>query len=189
MTDAARRAPLDAPIPADFTVREGRDAYLWENGFKAEDYDLPRTPASLLGFTFSVANTPAHRRAIMQHDLHHVATGFGTDPAGEGEISAWEARNGLRPLDAYVRSLVLLGVFGGLAFAPLRTVRAFRAAAATSTLFECEDDDYAQLLQMTVGQLRAKLGVPRDGLATRPRGLHSTAPDQRAPRVVPGSSP
>jgi hypothetical protein len=187
MTDA-RRAPLDAPIPADFTVREGRDAYLLENGFKADDYDLPRTPASFAGFTFSVPNTPAHRRAIMQHDLHHVATGFGTDPAGEGEISAWEARNGLRPLDAYVRSLVLLGAFGGLAFAPLRTVRAFRAARTSGTLFDCEDTEYSQLLQMSVGELRRKLGVPRDGLATGPRGLHSTAPGTRAGHVHPGSS-
>ena len=176
MTDAARRVSRAAPIPADFTVREGRDAYLLENGFKAEDYDAPRTPASFMGLEFSVPNTPAHRRAIMQHDLHHVATGFGTDPAGEGEISAWEARNGLAPLDAYVRSLVVLGVLGGWMFAPLRTLRAFRAARAGATLFACEDRDYEALLRMSVGELRAKLGVPRAGLARGMRGLHSTAP-------------
>jgi hypothetical protein len=176
MADATREASLDAPIPADFTVHEGRDAYLAENGFRVEDYDAPRTPASFFGIEFSVPNTPAHRRAIMQHDLHHVATGFGTDPAGEGEISAWEVRNGLAPLDVYVRSLVLLGVMAGVAFAPLRSLRAFRAARACATLFACTNDDYESLLQMSVGELRAKLGIPRDGLARGPRKLHSTAP-------------
>lgn len=184
MDQAPRRASLEAPVPADFSVREGRDAYLLENGFKAEDYDAPRTPASFLRITFSVPNTPAHRRAIMQHDLHHVATGFGTDPAGEGEISAWEARNGLAPLDGYVRSLVLLGVLAGLTFAPLRTLRAFRAARASRTLFRCEDRAYESLLQMSVGELRAKLGVRRDGLARARRGLHSTAPRASTGAVV-----
>jgi hypothetical protein len=174
--DVPRKAALDSPIPADFTVRQGRDAYLAENGFRLEDYDAPRTPASFLGIAFSVPNTPAHRRAIMQHDLHHVATGFGTDPAGEGEISAWEARHGLAPLDAYVRSLVLLGVLAGVAFAPLRSLLAFRAARAGATLFTCTNDDYEALLQMSVGELRAKLGIPREGLARGPRKLHSTAP-------------
>jgi hypothetical protein len=176
MPDAARKASLSRPIPAEFAVREGRDAYLLENGFKVEDYDAPRTPASLMGLEFSVPNTPAHRRAIMQHDLHHVATGFGTDPAGEGEIAAWEARNGLGPLDAYVRSLVIVGLLGGWLFAPLRTLRAYRAARTSGTLFGCRDEDYEALLAMTVGELRAKLGVPREGLAVGPRGLHSTAP-------------
>jgi hypothetical protein len=176
MAESPRRAPLEAPIPADWSVREGRDAYLAENGFRLEDYDAPRTPASFLGVKFSVPNTPAHRRAIMQHDLHHVATGFGTDPAGEGEISAWEARNGLGPLDAYVRSLVLLGVLAGASFAPLRTLRAWRAAQGTGTLFDRSDGEYAALLALSVGELRARLGVPREGLARTPRRLHSTAP-------------
>ena len=173
---APRKAPLTAPVSADFSVREGRDAYLAENGFRAEDYDAPRTPASLLGVSFSVPNTPAHRRAIMQHDLHHVATGFGTDPVGEGEISIWEARNGLGPLDAYVRSLVVLGSLAGVALAPRRLLRAFRAARGADTLFGCVNEDYESLLRMSVGDLRAKLGIPREGLARQPRRLHSTAP-------------
>jgi hypothetical protein len=179
-TIAIRQAPpassLAAPVPADWSVREGRDAYLAENGFKVEDYDLSRTPASFLGMTFSVPNTPNHRRAIMQHDLHHVATGFGTDPAGEAEISGWEARFGLRPLDAYVRSLVITGVLLGVLLAPLRTWRAWRAARTSAPLFEHGDDAYEALLELRVGELRDRLGVPRAGLTLAPRKLHSTAP-------------
>jgi hypothetical protein len=176
MAEQYRVPSRSAPLPAELTVREGRDAYLTENGFQVEHYDAARTPASFLGIKFSVPNTPAHRRAIMQHDLHHVATGFGTDPAGEGEISAWEARHGLGPLDGYVRSLVLTGVLAGVAFAPLRTWRAFRAAGSSRPLFDQGLEGYDALLELTVGELRARLGVPHDGIATGLRGLHSTAP-------------
>ncbi|HEU4538135.1 MAG TPA: hypothetical protein VFS00_28635, partial [Polyangiaceae bacterium] len=69
----------DAPTPADWTVRQGRDAYLGENHFTLEAYDAPRTEASFLGMAFTVPNTPRHRWGIMLHDLHHVATGYGTD--------------------------------------------------------------------------------------------------------------
>ena len=75
------------PLPADWTVRRARDAYLEENGFTVAAYDAPRTPANILGFTFSVPNPPRHRAAIMLHDLHHVATGFGTDLRGEGDAA------------------------------------------------------------------------------------------------------
>ncbi len=72
------------PFPPDLTVRAGLDAFLDENGYSFEHYDAPRTPASLLGISFSVPNTARHRWAIMLHVLHHVATGYGTSAVGEG---------------------------------------------------------------------------------------------------------
>jgi hypothetical protein len=77
---------LHRPIGASVRVRDARDAYLAENGFTVEGYEAKWTEASLFGFRFRVPNTPRHRWAIMRHDLHHVATGYGTDLAGEGEI-------------------------------------------------------------------------------------------------------
>lgn len=93
------------PWPAAWTVREARDAYLAENGFTVATYDVPRTPVYILGLRFSVPNTPTHRRAIRWHDLHHVVTGYGTDPVGEAESSAWELRRGLAGLDLYVTGI------------------------------------------------------------------------------------
>jgi hypothetical protein len=90
------------PFPASLTVREGLRAYLAENCFTVEGYEAPRTEAFFLGIRFSVPNTPRHAWAIRLHDLHHVATGYGTDMAGEGAISAWEALRGLRDTGAYV---------------------------------------------------------------------------------------
>lgn len=98
-------ASCEQPLPSNWSVEQGLNAYLEENGFTVKAYDAPRTPASFLGLRFSVPNTPRHRWAIMLHDLHHVATGYGTDPAGEGQISAWECRRGLRPLGLYVGSI------------------------------------------------------------------------------------
>lgn len=176
MEQGVELAPRDVPFPSDWSVRRGLAAYLAENGFKAEDYNAKRTPASFLGINFSVPNTPNHRRAIMQHDLHHVATGFGTDPAGEGEISAWELRNAGGALDAYVGGIVRLGAVAGLLFAPRRTYRAYQAAANARCLFHDDLTAYEGMLDLTVGELRERLGVPEHGLATHARGLHSTAP-------------
>lgn len=156
------------------TVKEALDAYLAENGFTVEAYDAKWTDASFLGIRFSVPNTKHHRWAIMRHDLHHVATGFGTDLAGEGEISAWELRRGLRALGLYVGGIVVAGALMGFLIAPRRALAAYRAGGARS-LFD-PSTDYESLLSMTVGELRAMLGLPADGIARTARRLHAYAP-------------
>jgi hypothetical protein len=169
----------DHPLPASMRVRDARDRYLAENGFTVAAYDDRYTDASFLGVRFRVPNTARHRWGIMLHDLHHVATGFGTDLVGEGEISAWEARRGLSALGAYVGTIVASGVLLGLTFAPRRAVRAWRDSVGGRSLFD-KDVDYASLLDVTVGELRERLGLPRDGLATTPRRLHAYAPKATA---------
>ena len=177
----------DEPLPADWSVKRGLECYLQENGFTWEAYDAPRTPASFLGIRFTVPNPPRHRWAIMLHDLHHVATGFGTDPAGEGQLSAWEFRRGLRTLGLYVGSIILSGFLLGLVVAPIRTVRAWRASAHGSSLFSDGAPTHEQWLERTIGELRAFLGIPTAGLFIGRRGFHSLAPRSesasRAPQV------
>jgi len=164
-----------APFPASMRVADARDAYLRENGFTFEEYAAPRTKAFFLGLTFSVPNTKDHQRGIMLHDLHHVATGFGTDLSGEGEVSVFETRAGLQGIGLYVSSLVLLGVVTGMLVAPLRTLRAFRRSWRCRALWN-EPASYDELVRGTVGELRARIGLPPDGIAHRPRALHSKAP-------------
>ncbi len=165
-----------SPFPPDWSVKQGLDAFLRENGYSFEQYDAPRTPASLLRIRFSVPNTARHRWAIMLHDLHHVATGFGTNAVGEGEISAWEFRRGIRPLGLYVGSIVTSGVLLGMLVAPRRTVRSWRASGRQPSLFLLPEHTFAELLQLTIGELRALLGVPEQGLSVNRRRLHSLAP-------------
>jgi hypothetical protein len=165
------------PFPADVTVRAALDAYLGENGFTREGYDAKWTDASVLGVRLRIPNTRRHRWGIMLHDLHHVATGYGTDLAGEGEISAWELPDAAKG-GAYVGAIVTLGTLLGFAIAPVRAARALRAGRTHRRLFGRVPDRtaYDALLDGTVGALRERLGIPRGGLADRPRGLHTYAP-------------
>lgn len=173
--EAASR--LAQPLPAELSVREGRDRYLAENGFTVAAYSEPYTPASFLGLRFSVPNTDRHKWAIKLHDLHHVATGYGTDIVGEAEISAWEARRGVRELGLYVGAIVVSLALFGLTIAPRRTLRAWRASGANSrSLFGRADLDYEALLDLRVSELRAELQVPHAGVAQQPRRLHTFAP-------------
>ncbi|MBX3200203.1 MAG: hypothetical protein KF894_18855 [Labilithrix sp.] len=172
---------LSTPFPPEWTVREARDAYLAENGFTVEGYDAKWTGASFFGIPFKVPNTRRHRWAIMLHDLHHVATGYGTDLVGEGEISAWELRPGAASLGLYVGGIVLLGTVAGLVFAPRRVVAAWRAARSIRSLHDslplaADDAAYEAVLDLTVAELRERLGVPRGGAARAPRRLHDYAP-------------
>lgn len=150
-------------LPSTWTVREARDEYLRVNGFSVADYDLPYTPAKVLGIPIRVPNPPRHRRAIMRHDLHHVATGFGTDLVSEGEISAWELARGARGLDGYTLAIVVSLFLTGVLLSPRRIVRAWRSASRGPSLFDFPDD-YEALLDQTVGELRARLGIPDEGL-------------------------
>jgi hypothetical protein len=170
-----------ARFPSTWAVRKGRDEYLAENGFTVESYDDEYTQATFLGVDFGVPNTARHRVGIMLHDLHHVATGFGTDLAGEGEISAWEVRGGLRGLGVYVASIVLTGFAMGLLFAPKRTLRAWKAAKTARPLWEA-GVMYDELLAKSVAELREIAGVPADGVAPGgPRALHANAPRPASP--------
>lgn len=157
-------------------MRAARDAYLADNGFTIEAYEADRVPIALFGTTFRIINTAARKRAVRWHDLHHVATGFGTDPAGEGEISAWELRRGLRGLGLYVGAIVLGGTALGILFAPARTWRAWIASGKGHRNFFARDvAEYDSVLSMTVAQLREELTIPPTGLA-KERGLHAAAP-------------
>jgi hypothetical protein len=166
--------------PASWTVRRARDAYLAENGFTVDAYDAKWTEGNLFfGIKMAIPNTRRHRWAIMRHDLHHVATGFGTDHVGEAEISAWEIR-AARRLGLYVSTIVFFGILNGLLLAPRRTLEAFRAGKHARYLYEDpdSDEDYEALLNLTVGQLRVLLGVPEGGIAKHPRRLHAYAPSK-----------
>ena len=165
------------------TVREARDGYLAENGFTVAAYEEAWTKASFFGLSFAVPNTARHRWAIMLHDLHHVATGYGTDLPGEAEVSAWEVRRGLRPLGAYVASIVALGASFGLVIAPRRTVRAFRASGQGARSLFGDEVEYGALLASTVGELRERLGIARDGIYAGTRRLHPDAPPSRRDRA------
>ena len=152
------------PARPAWSVEQARNAFLAENGFTLEAYEAPWTPAEIIGIRFKVPNTPRHRWAIRLHDLHHVALGYGTDLMGEAETAAWECRSGLGPLGLYTGAIVLSLALLGLVLAPRRTVWAWRRSQGLS-LFHVGKYRYAELLLLSVVELRSLVGIPPAGLA------------------------
>jgi hypothetical protein len=164
------------PFPAEWTVRRALDAYLAENGFTKAGYDAEWTDASFFGVPFKVPNTARHRIALMLHDLHHVATGFGTDLRGEGEISWFElSGGGLSRIGLYVTSIIASGATVGAVLAPLRCWSALRTGRRSKSLFASKLT-YEELLDLTVGELRAQMGVDCNGCALTKPAMHTYAP-------------
>lgn len=176
----ARLSDLSRPIGARVLVKKALDEYLAENGFDVREYTKPTVRLKVLGRYFDFPNTKARQWAIPLHDLHHVATGYGTDWVGEAEIGVWELRAGCRT--AMVYYLNAMAVLIGLFVSPGRVLAAYRAAGSARSLYRA-GLSYEQALGMTAGELRAHLGIPAEGIATGGRRLHTDAQAKRDERT------
>ncbi|MFZ9888760.1 MAG: hypothetical protein ACO3JL_14770 [Myxococcota bacterium] len=168
------------------SVRSARDVYLAENGFSTAAYDEPTATVTFWGRDYTVPNPPSRQLAVRFHDLHHVMTGYGTDPAGEFEMSAWEVRRGMRVFGAYVQLIIGSGALFGLLVFPVRTLAAWRAAKSPMRLPAPSLSIYEELLALSLGELRARYGLPAEGIAGA-RALHERAPRQA--RVLARTGP
>ena len=101
-------------------------------------------------------NSRARVRAVRLHDLHHLATGYGTDLRGEGEQSAWELAAGCHH-HWFAWGINLFGAAVGFLVAPRRTVRAFRRGRRCTTLYDGEFHE--ALLDGSVKDLRLRLNL------------------------------
>jgi hypothetical protein len=142
------------------TVGEARTRYFEQAGFPPDGgYAAKFVALGQLGpIPIGFPNTDSRRRAVVMHDLHHVATGYRTDWAGEGEISAWEiaAGCGRFPFAWFIN---LQGMAMGWVVSPGRTWRAFLRGRHSRSLYA---EGYREaLLGETVGALRARLGLDR----------------------------
>ncbi|MBN8609324.1 MAG: hypothetical protein J0L92_01980 [Deltaproteobacteria bacterium] len=159
-------------------VKDALAQYFAINGFTTAAYTAPTVEIPIGPVTIPLPNTAGRKKVVKLHDLHHLATGYGTDLVGEAEIGAWELRAGCVGLAAYVYNGMAVAM--GLLIAPLRTVQAFRDARGTTTLYRL-GLDYDAAMALDVAELRARLGVKREGMATRhPVRLHSAAPKTSA---------
>jgi hypothetical protein len=176
-TPAALPAEGRRPLPDAAIMRDALGAYLAENGFDTAGYTAPTYEVEVFGRAYTFTNTEDRKRAIPLHDLHHVATGYGTDLVGEAEVGAWELVAGCRAPIVYALNLTAVAI--GLVLAPLRVLRAFRDARGARSLYRI-DHDYDALLALPVGELRRRLGVRAGGVAREPRRLHDSAEEKLA---------
>lgn len=145
-------------MEAGLTVREARDRYLQANRLDTSGYGK-RLFVVRLGFIPLPFPNPG---LLHLHDLHHVVTGFETNLVGEAEISVYELCAGCR---TFVIHLLCLGsILFALLLAPRRLLRAYRRSRGTRSLY-WDPTPLETILEMRVGELRAKLGVPEEGLA------------------------
>ncbi|MBL8953238.1 MAG: hypothetical protein JNK82_20840 [Myxococcaceae bacterium] len=143
-------------------VAQAFQQYLDENGFNVDEYTKPFVTMTLGPLKLTMKNRPARQKAIPLHDLHHVSTGYGTDLAGEAEIGTWELRAGCP--NAFLVLINFAAMVLGLFIAPRRVLRAWRDAKGARSLYT-QELTFEALGKLTVGELRAHLGVPHDGIA------------------------
>ena len=138
------------------TVRASRDRYLAENSLSIESYSARRFPIYVGRWPVYVPN-PGY---LPWHDLHHVVTGYRTGLIGEAEISAYELRAGCGSVMVFILCIgaILIAMF----VAPRRVLRAWQRAKGARTLYHTELP-YDSLLEMSVTDLRKRLGLPLEG--------------------------
>jgi hypothetical protein len=145
-------------------VGEARTRYFERAGFPPDGgYAASFVALGKLGpIPIGFPNTDSRRRAVVMHDLHHIATGYETDWAGEGEISAWELSAGCGRF-AFAWFINLQGMVMGWVVSPGRTFRAWVRGRHSRSLYA---EGYRDaLLGETVGSLRARLGLDQPASA------------------------
>jgi hypothetical protein len=150
------------PPGPSLNVRAARDAYLVAQGLSADDYGAPRFALRLWRLRLSLPNPATRQRAVPLHDLHHVATGYGSDLPGEAALGAWELRCGCPDLVPLLLNAAAVAL--GCLVAPAGTLRAFRRARGQRSLYRL-GRPYDELLDARVGELRRLLGLPEGGAA------------------------
>jgi hypothetical protein len=141
------------------TLRDARATYLQAEGLPPDGGYADRWVVSWFGpFPFAYPNTAGRKRLAPAHDLHHVATGYATDIAGEAEVGAWELGTGMRDRTGVHLASLVLGF--ALPRFPGRLFRAFVRGRHSRNLLDRPCDD--ALLARTVGEIQRELGLDRE---------------------------
>ncbi len=119
-----------------------------------------------LPLSFYIPNFDARRQALRLHDIHHLATGYQTNLAGEAEIAAWEIGGSCTTY--WAAWLLNFAAFCyGWVCLPHRVFRAFVHGRRTRNLYHegwCDG-----FLDETIGRMRRHLELvqpaPRAGLS------------------------
>ena len=106
-------------------------------------------------FYIPIPNTASRKKALIFHDVHHIATGYQSNWKGECEIGAWEVSTGC---GSYTAAWVLdLGAFAlGLLVFPVATFKAFVRGRRTRNFYR---NSYtgAELMHMEIEQVQTIL--------------------------------
>lgn len=167
--------------PTDLSMKDALRVYFDDNHFGPDGgYGDAWVDIKVGPIPVPFPNTEPRRRAVRFHDLHHIATEYRTDLAGEFEISAWEIATGCRDFVA-AWQLNLAGMFAGLIVYPKRIFRAFLRGRHTRNFYGMP---YEPLLALSVGDARTMLGTESPIPAATPGDWVSFAAASVASAVV-----
>jgi hypothetical protein len=148
--------------PPESTVAAARQTYFDRYGLGDGGYEANWVYIKLGSLPVVFPNTPARKRNVRAHDLHHLATGYNAVLSqGEIDVSAFELScGGCRTF--LFGWMVICGLFVlGLVVRPRPLFRAFMRGRGARNLFQTPVG--SRYDAMTVAELRRFLGV-RDGL-------------------------
>ena len=117
------------------TVKEELDTYFKKNNL-GEDGGLNKAYGKIkVGpIYFPIPNPESRRKALVFHDMHHIATGYDGDWKGEVSIGAWEVASGCG--NYYVAwFLDLLAMAVGLFIFPKHVYKGFIKGKRTINLY------------------------------------------------------
>jgi hypothetical protein len=136
------------------TLAEARALYFDVNHFgKDGGYGDAWVEFELGPLTMPFPNTAGRVRAVKFHDLHHILTGYDTNPVGEFEIAGWELGAGVRKMPAAACVINASGFFTGLISSPRRVVAAFMRGRRSRSLYP---RPFEALLEETVAAARKR---------------------------------
>jgi hypothetical protein len=120
------------------TLREARAAFFARAGFDETSYEGRWQRIRIGPLPVHLRLTRDYRDALVIHDLHHVATGYGADVVGEIEVAAWELGARCDRRSAAFRSalpgILALTALGWLV-APRKTRAAFVRGRGSRSLY------------------------------------------------------
>lgn len=139
---------------SEITVREAQQRYFRENGFSDDGGYTDKWVYLEFGWlTVPVYNSQSRRRAVPLHDLHHIATGFSTDPKGEAGVAIWEIAAGTHD-KCFALAINLPALLYGFVLWPRYSWDAWKWGRASTSLYKGEFSD--ELLDMTVQELKER---------------------------------
>ncbi len=138
----------------ELTVREARAQYFQANGFGENGGYQDKWVYLKFGWLrLPVYNSAARRRAVPLHDLHHIATGFATDPKGEAQVAIWEIAAGT--YDKWFALMINVpALIYGFVLWPKVAASAWRLGRHSSSLYRVDFSD--ALLDLSVAELKER---------------------------------
>lgn len=156
---ATNRVP--SPAPDNVSIRDALTQHYVAHGLPpGGGADEPTFRLRLGSVTLKLPNPPARRRALLLHDVNHVATGYNTTfSQGEVAIAAFEIGAGCGRF-AIVWFINLGGLAIGLLLSPRAVLAAYVRGRRSRSIYR-DPPSARTLAETTVGAIRSQLHLDR----------------------------